>query len=81
MLVKCKNLKSGQFSIRIISSIALILFLNLIMVSGIFAQANEPLKPTVRTATKFDISPLLRSIPPVTSTKKSEKGIDDRGNS
>lgn len=80
MPVKHNHPKSGQFSTRIISAIAVSLFLNLIMVSGIFAQANERLKPNVGTATRFDVSPPLRSITPVTSTKKSEKGIDDRGN-
>lgn len=79
MLVKLKTMKLKHKPARIISAIAVTLFLNLFMVSGFFAQANEQLKPTVRTAVKFDVSPPLRSIAPVATSNKSEKGKDDRG--
>ncbi len=40
---------------------------------------ETPLRPTVGTAVKYDLSPPLRSIKPIV-TKKYEKGEDDRGN-
>ena len=46
-----------------------------------FAQPNKQIKPTVRTASKFDISPALSTLPISEKTKKSEKTEDDRGRS
>jgi hypothetical protein len=41
---------------------------------------DAALRPTVRTADKYDLSPPLRSIKPIL-TKQTKKGDDDRGGS
>jgi hypothetical protein len=74
------NLKKLSLQVfgRITFGIVWVLCLGLLFVSGVSAQKVK-LKPTVRTAARFDISPPLRSIPPLTKIRKSEKGEDDRG--
>jgi hypothetical protein len=73
------NLRKEMKSNFRLSFAALICTICLFTVS--FAQPSKPLKPSIRTATKFDISPALSSLPISEKTKKSEKGEDDRGNS
>jgi hypothetical protein len=63
---------------RITSSFVLTLLIGLLLTGSVFAQQTK-LKPTVRTASRFDISPPLRSIPPSTKIRKADKGDDDRG--
>jgi Carboxypeptidase regulatory-like domain len=72
------DLRKEKKSIFLLSFAIWVCTLCLFSVS--IAQPNKPLKPTVRTATKFDISPALSSLPISEKTKRSEKGEDDRGN-
>lgn len=81
MSVKFENKQFNQTSVRFISVVTTILLLSLFMVSGVFAQKKGELKPTVRTATRFDVSPPLRLIKPLPEAEDAEKGEDDRGES
>lgn len=54
-------------------------FLSFLTAINVSAQKIEKLKPTVKTASRFDVSPPLRSIKPVETLKKAAKGEDDRG--
>lgn len=80
-------MKKSTFIVAIITTLVMTLF-----VASRFANAQnksntaqpkaqgqeETLRPTVRSAVKFDISPPLRSIKPILSND-FEKGDDDRG--
>ncbi len=68
------------------------LFLTAFLTSHVTAQKNGKTKPTVntpqtqdklvpivRTATRFDKSPALRTMKPLDSAKDAKKGEDDRG--
>jgi hypothetical protein len=74
------NLNSRRRVQPIFRMLFLFLLTVVFLISGNIAQTNKPLKPTVRTASRFDISPALSSLPISEKTKKSEKGEDDRGN-
>jgi hypothetical protein len=52
----------------------------LVLSSAVLAQRenDKTLRPTVRTAIKFDLSPPLRSIKPITKIE-NDKGEDERG--
>lgn len=71
--------EKAKMTIRIEKIAAIILFIGSLTVGATFAQKKDGLKPTVGTATKFDISPPFSSIRPVTPQKQPEKGEDDRG--
>lgn len=81
MLFKFDNIWLKRNAMRIISVAATSLLLTLFMISGVFAQKTSELKPTVKTATRFDISPPLRTMKQVQEAGESEKGEDDRGDS
>jgi hypothetical protein len=66
---------------QLISRIIFVSMLSLVVslfANVIFAQETK-LKPRVSTASRFDISPPLTSIPPSTKIRKADKGDDDRG--
>jgi hypothetical protein len=70
------NRKHDRF--RLLSGLVFSFVLSLFLQSSVLAQAGAQLKPTVRRAVRFDISPPLRSMS-IIKENESDKGEDERG--
>ncbi|MDQ3041616.1 MAG: carboxypeptidase-like regulatory domain-containing protein [Acidobacteriota bacterium] len=81
MKIKFMKFNNREVRLAVFFILPLAAFLIVLPNASYFVSAqdkNTSLRPTVRTADKYDLSPPLRSIKPLL-TKKNEKGDDDRG--